>query len=453
MPSAARLVGVGVFVVTGLLLFAIGLFMIGDRQMAFATKFTIFTEFSRITGLQPGAVVRVAGAKAGSVTQIVPPARPSEKFRVQLEITEDLHQLVRTDSVATIETEGLVGGSFLAIATGSDQAPAAPPDSTIAGREPFALSDLLRQMSDTIVRINTTIDGVQTDLRSAIVSIGLTVENTNDLIATVSDDVKIMTSAGVRISRNAAQIAEALSRGEGTLGKLVKDDTLYRRVTEIATHAEEITSGARQVIEQARKALNDFQSKDGAAVSLASDLKQTLENARAAMSGFAENMEALKHNFLFRGFFNDRGFFNLASLTPAQYREGLASDSQRTVARVWLSSAVIFEPDPTAGGERLRDGARQRLDSAIASFLDRLGGGILIIEGYSQEGTRDEQYVRSRVRATMVRDYLIGKFQLSPTTTGIMPLGADAAGSPNNGRWDGVAIAAFLERVEGRGKR
>src|SRR5688500_20085814 len=78
--------------------------MIGDRQMAFARKFTVYTEFKKITGLQPGAIVRVSGAKAGSITQILPPNTPSEKFRVKLEITEDLHQLVRTDSVAAIET-------------------------------------------------------------------------------------------------------------------------------------------------------------------------------------------------------------------------------------------------------------------------------------------------------------------------------------------------------------
>jgi phospholipid/cholesterol/gamma-HCH transport system substrate-binding protein len=455
LPGAARLAGVGVFVATGLLLFAVALFMIGDRQMAFAKKFIIYTEFSRITGLQPGAVIRVAGAKAGSVIQIVPPAGPSGKFRVQLEIVEDLHQLVRTDSVATIETEGLVGGSFLAIATGSDRAAPAPPESTIAGREPFALSDLLQQMGDTIVRINATIEGLQTDLRNAIVSVGHTVDNTNDLIATVSADVKVMTSAGARISKNAAEISETLNRGEGTFGKLMKDDTLYRRATAIAADAEQITSGARQVIEQARKVLNEFQSKDGPAVSLAADLKQTLENARTAMAGFADNMEALKHNFLFRGFFNDRGYFNLASLTPAQYREGLlAGDRKRTVARVWLSSEVLFESDPAMpGGERLSEGGKLRLDSAIAPFLDRVGDGILIIEGYAREGTRDEQYLKSRVRATLARDYLIGKFQLSPTATGIVPLGADASGSPDNGRWDGTALAVFLDRPEGRDMR
>ena len=94
MATSARLVGVGVFVLGGLLLFTLGLFMIGDRQMLFAKKFVIYTEFKKITGLQPGAIVRVSGAKAGAITEILPPNTPSEKFRVKLEIAEDLHQLV-----------------------------------------------------------------------------------------------------------------------------------------------------------------------------------------------------------------------------------------------------------------------------------------------------------------------------------------------------------------------
>src|SRR4051794_17389554 len=132
MATRERLVGVGVFVIVTLLLFAIGLFMIGDRQMAFARKFIVYTEFAKITGLQPGAIVRVSGAKAGSVKTIAPPARPAAKFRVELEIVEDLHGLVRTDSIASIETEGLVGGSYLAVGTGTEQAPPASPGSTIA---------------------------------------------------------------------------------------------------------------------------------------------------------------------------------------------------------------------------------------------------------------------------------------------------------------------------------
>src|SRR5215213_6433636 len=137
MATPARLVGVGVFVLAALTLFTVGLFMIGDRQMAFAKKFTIYTEFKKITGLQPGGIVRVSGAKAGSIKKIITPNTASGKFRVEVEIAEDLHTLVRSDSLATIETEGLVGGSYLGIGTGTDTAPPAAPQSTIPSREPF----------------------------------------------------------------------------------------------------------------------------------------------------------------------------------------------------------------------------------------------------------------------------------------------------------------------------
>src|SRR5207247_10570912 len=139
---------------------------------------------------------------------------------------------------------------------------------------------------------------------------------------------------------------------------------------------------------------------------------------------------------------------NLASLSPAQYRRGLLTrDNKRTVARVWPTSAVLFELDSgTPRAERLTEGGKMRLDSAIAPFLDRLVSGILVVEGYAQQGTRDEQYVKSRARASMIREYLIGKFQLDPTTTGIMAMGSDAAGSPEYRPRDGAALAAFLDR-------
>src|SRR5688572_32971724 len=144
--------------------------MIGDRQMAFAKKFTVYAEFKKITGLQPGGIVRVAGAKAGSITQIVPPNMPSEKFRVRVEITEDLHQLVRTDSLATIETEGLVGGSYLGIGTGSATAPIVTSNATIAGREPLDIAELVQRMGDTVTKVNGVVDDMSDDVQRAVVA-------------------------------------------------------------------------------------------------------------------------------------------------------------------------------------------------------------------------------------------------------------------------------------------
>ena len=88
----------------------------------------------------------------------------------------------------------------------------------------------------------------------------------------------------------------------------MNDDELHRRAIGIATHAEEIASNAREVVEQARQAIVKLQGKDGPVQGMAANVKQTLDDARLAMAGFAENMEALKRNFFFRGYFNRRGY-------------------------------------------------------------------------------------------------------------------------------------------------
>lgn len=444
MATPARLAGVGVFVLTGLVLFAIALFMIGERQLAFAQKFVIYTEFTTITGLQPGAIVRVSGAPGGSVTDIEAPNDPSGKFRVRLEITEDLHQLVRTDSVAAIQTEGLVGGSFLAVTTGTAGAPRAPEGSTILSREPFLLADLFQQMSDTVGKVNATVDQLGAGIEKTLASVDATVGNANALIEDVSDDVKTLASTSARITSDAAQIAERIRNGEGTIGRLLNDDELYQRVTTIARSAEVIAADTQRAVQQARQALDSFQSKDGQVASVTANLKQTLDEARSAITGLSDNMEALKRNFFFRGFFNRRGYFDLAEISPEEYRKGALAKGDRRASRVWLSDD-LFIPAASDGELQLSDEGKMRLDAALTPHLQRLVDSILMVEGYSDEGSLASQFVVSRARAALVRDYLIDRFNLDPGAVGLMPLGADATGSPQGAKWSGIALAVFLE--------
>lgn len=430
------------------MLFGLGLFLIGDRQMLFAKKFTIYTEFKKITGLQPGAIVRVSGAKAGSITSILPPSTPGEKFRVKFEITETLHQLIRTDSFASIETEGLVGGNYLGVGTGSDGAAQIAPNATIAGKEPFDIADLMQQMGATIQKVNETFDEIRGNVQGTVVAIGDTVDNANALIVDVSGDLKKITVSGAALVNDAAQITEAIRSGKGSLGKFVNDDELHTRVIAIAAQAEGIATGANRVIENARTALEGFQSGNGAVQGMTTSVKQTMEDARGAMSSLADNMDALKHNFLLRGFFKDRGYFDLAQLSPADYRQGaLTKGSDRHVDRVWLASDGLFEPEPDRRDEeRLSDPGKVLVSVALGAYLEQIGSSIVMIEGYSQQGTLDEQYLRSRARASMVRDYLIAKFHLDPQATGAMPLSADSPGSPGKAPWDGVALAVVLAK-------
>src|SRR5688572_4088030 len=98
-PAAA----VGAFVIAGLLLFAVGLFFIGDRRMLFTDTMEIYAEFASIAALDTGGKVRVAGMDAGEVEEIRVPTGPSGKFRVKMRVRKDLLPLLRLDSVASIQ--------------------------------------------------------------------------------------------------------------------------------------------------------------------------------------------------------------------------------------------------------------------------------------------------------------------------------------------------------------
>ena len=127
--------------------------------------------------------------------------------------------------------------------------------------------------------------------------------------------------AGARISADAARIAEAIRKRRRDDRQAPERRRALPAGDAIAKQAEEIAANARQVVEQARKGdRRSFSRRTDRSQGMAANLKETMDDARIAMSGFAENMEALKHNFLVRGFFNDRGFFNLADISPAAYR-------------------------------------------------------------------------------------------------------------------------------------
>lgn len=116
---------VGVFVLGAVALFAAGLFMIGDRRLLFTGHFEVSTTFAKVTGLEVGTRVRLAGLDVGEVLEIRVPPMPSGRFLVRMRVREDVRALVRTDSACTIQTDGLVGNAFVQVSPGTDAAPLA----------------------------------------------------------------------------------------------------------------------------------------------------------------------------------------------------------------------------------------------------------------------------------------------------------------------------------------
>jgi phospholipid/cholesterol/gamma-HCH transport system substrate-binding protein len=437
-----RAAGIGLFVILTGLLFVTALFMVGNRRMLFADTFTVYAEFRTLGGAQVGSQVRVAGMAAGEVKDIAVPDAPNGWFRVRMNVSQTLHGLVRADSVAVIRTEGLVGAQFVEIVSGTTRAPILPSGGTIAGEEPFEIADLMQQMSDTIRLVSATIEDLKGDVEETIGSVDQVAKQASGLLRDVSGPVATIVRSGAKVTSDLALITGGMREGRGTVGRLMTDDALAENVIATSAEARKAVEDLRQLVAQARQAMTDATGKDGAVTGMAGSLRETLEKTRETMDNLAADTEALKRNFLFRGYFDDRGYFNLAGISPTDYRRGVLEKGGRKPLRIWLHADKLFA---TVDGElRISDAGRQQIDSAMGAFLKYRNSAPLVVEGYADAASEADRYLRSRDRAALVRLYLVQRFQLDRSTTGIMALGA-AEKSPDGDRWDGVALTVFVD--------
>ena len=181
---------VGIFVGGCLLLFGIGLFLIGNSNQMFTKSFDVTADFAKITGIQNGGKVRVAGMDAGSVTAIEVPTNPAGKFRVHIRIIQKLHPIVCQDSVATIQTDGLLGNKFIQVDAGSPDVEMARNKSGIRSTEPFDWEDLMSQISTTVKQVNGILAGVKDEVNKTLEEVTNVVHSTDQLIKDVTPQVK-----------------------------------------------------------------------------------------------------------------------------------------------------------------------------------------------------------------------------------------------------------------------
>ena len=465
---------VGLFVGGSLSLFAIGLFLIGSATQLFNRSFHVTADFAKVTGLQVGSKVRVAGMDAGAITVIQVPLRPEGKFRVRFRIVEKLHPIVRRDSVATIQTDGLLGNKFLQVEAGTDGSAQVPDGAAIQAREPFDWDDLMTQVSDIVKTVNVVVAAAQEQLVAALKQVSETAASANRLVTAASPHIKSIIASSDRVAANINLIAGGLSNGQGTFGALLKDEALAGSVKQAVRDTErtvqslrDTTDSARKIVaqmegsdivpevqqavqnltqitRQVREAVEKFQSTSGEA-GVAENFQRTLASANEAMSDLSDDTEALKHNFLFRGFFKKRGFYDLSAVSPPEYRAVNFGKGFKQ-HRVSLGSADLFAQDPK-GIELLTDSGKRLLDEAMAEILQFPRNGPLMLEGYATGANASERYLQARRRAARVQTYIIARFHLRAAYVGIVAMGAPStAASPAGQIGEGVSLVSFYKK-------
>ena len=451
--SSTRTAMVGAFVLGSLALFAAGLFLIGDRRLLFAEQFEVSTALTKVSGLQVGTPVRVAGLDAGEVLEINVPPLPSEKFRVRMRFREDLHHLVRTDSVCSVQTDGIVGGAFIQVSPGSDAAPIVTAGQTLEGRDMIEFADLIQEGRDTFRLVTREVIDLKGDVSEAVVAATQATRTVDAVILETGNEVQTMMRTGTRaveevqaVLTDARSIVNDIKAGHGTIGQLVTDDALYQRITGLAGEAERTMTNLQAVTERARTTFDSVTARDGTAQQMMRTIQGTLVEAQEVMSDLSEGTEALKRNILVRGFFRDRGFFDLDAVTRDAYLAGALEGDDRVALRVWIDASGLFARAVDAS-EQLSDAGKRRIDSAMADLVRYPRNSPLVVEGYAAPSEGGAANLVAAERAALVRDYLLNRFRRSATLTGVMALGSQARGSPSGDqRWSGVALALFVDK-------
>jgi phospholipid/cholesterol/gamma-HCH transport system substrate-binding protein len=305
----------GLFLLGGMLFLVIMLYMIGKNQHLFGTTYLLKARFNNVNGLVSGNNVRVSGIQAGSVKKIS--FLCDTVIEIDMLIDKDMQAIIRRNAVVSIGTEGLVGNKVVNIVPGPGTAALAAEGDLLKSRYAINTDEVLSTLSRT-----------NTDASSIAAQLKITVERINDSKALwqLMNDEAIPSNvrhAAISIRKtgdNANQLSEQLNglvadikAGKGPIGVLLKDSSLTADINAAVFDIRNVASGLDSIVRKTNTMITSIDQQlnnpNGTVHTLLNDsliaanLRQSISNIQHATDGLNQNMEALKHNFLFRGYF------------------------------------------------------------------------------------------------------------------------------------------------------
>lgn len=310
--TVSEKIRLGIFVILGTVFLLIAAYLIGNQQNLFGDTISIFTTFKNVSGLQKGNNVRYSGINIGTVTGIE--MENDTAIRVRMVIQENMRDHIKTNAVAAIATDGLVGSMIINIVPGNGMAPLVNSGDEIQSLSRIATTDMLSTLSVTnenAALLTEDLLKITESLNSGKGTLGRLLNDTlmaKDLQQTLTNLRNASSGANTTI-RELNSIITNMDVEHSALGILLNDSVSGKQIKTIIDNLE-ATSIKIQSITQNLDTLSYSMAKDDGALKylttdtvLVNQLQSTIQNVEQGVERFNENMEALKHNFLFRGYF------------------------------------------------------------------------------------------------------------------------------------------------------
>jgi phospholipid/cholesterol/gamma-HCH transport system substrate-binding protein len=333
-------VRLGLFIVLTLAVLTGGIFLIGSKQSLWQSTYIVKAEFVNASGLNESADVRVGGIREGSVQYIQLPRDPRGKVTIVMRLGGATKDIVRADSKAMIESEGLLGDKYVEISFGSGDAAKLKGGEILNSVPPIDMSDIFNKANYIMDSAKVAVDHVQD-------------------------------AAG-----NISEITAKINSGKGTAGALINDKTMYTQAT-------------------------------------------------ASVTAMHDDLDALKGNFLLRGFFNKRGYVDSDELKKHEVAALPGASALKTFT---FSAKTMFDKATSA---KLKD--KKDLNEVGAYLQKQKFGLAVVVSAAGTKGDTDKMLLLTQAQSAVVRNYLVQNFQLDDTrlkTRGLgksEELGPDAA--------------------------
>lgn len=324
----------GIFIFLGSFLLVVGIFMLGNKEALFKDTYTVKAYFNNIEGLRTGAPVRLSGIDVGAVKEIKIIGDTISVLEVSMRLLTEIEKFIRKDTYAVIQTEGLVGNKFVSLEMGSGISEQVKDGGKILSKEPVSFADII--------------------------------EETQGIMAYTKE-----------MAENLSGIVYKINHGEGTIGKIINDEELYYAAANLTKSADKsllsitgelnslteqfnvLGKGVASVVNNVNNLVANFDSlftdvksgkgvigsllvegtsEDSSITDVLANLRDVTEQSRLAAGKLVENMEALKHNWLFKGYFEDRGYWD-----AEEYEDILDEKTQELNEKIELLDRKIEE--------------------------------------------------------------------------------------------------------------
>ena len=309
--STTQKIRLGLFVIIGLLVFILAVYFIGDKQKMFGKTNHLEAIFNNVNGLQLGNSVRYSGIGVGTVRGIE--MINDTTIRVDMIIDKAIFSYIKKDAVATISSDGLVGNMIINILPGKGNQQSVQPGDQIHSYNRIRTDDMLNTLSITnknAAKLTANLLKITNEIIEGKGTIGSLINDTiisGDLKETMRY-LKLTTKGASETVTKIDKLVTSLDNKSNVVG-VIKDSVVANKIKKMVTNLDRSTAEINTVIANLNTTVLSIKDGKGSINYLANDPKlvqkidSTMTNINEASAKLNENMEAMRHNFLFKGYF------------------------------------------------------------------------------------------------------------------------------------------------------